>query len=40
MVVACGGSWLVKKQMIAAGEFGKIAELTAEAVEIVKAARG
>ncbi|MBN1119802.1 MAG: bifunctional 4-hydroxy-2-oxoglutarate aldolase/2-dehydro-3-deoxy-phosphogluconate aldolase [Anaerolineae bacterium] len=39
MVVACGGSWLVKKQMIAAGEFGKIAELTAEAVEIVKAAR-
>jgi 2-dehydro-3-deoxyphosphogluconate aldolase / (4S)-4-hydroxy-2-oxoglutarate aldolase len=38
-VIACGGSWLVKKQLIADGEFDRIAELTAEAVEIVKAAR-
>jgi 2-dehydro-3-deoxyphosphogluconate aldolase/(4S)-4-hydroxy-2-oxoglutarate aldolase len=39
MVVACGGSWLVKKQLIADGEFGRITELTAEAVEMVKAAK-
>jgi len=39
MVIACGGSWLVKKQLIADGEFDRIAELTAEAIEIVKAAR-
>jgi 2-dehydro-3-deoxyphosphogluconate aldolase/(4S)-4-hydroxy-2-oxoglutarate aldolase len=39
VVIACGGSWLVKKQLIADGEFDRIAELTAEAIEIVKTAR-
>ncbi|MBN1119531.1 MAG: bifunctional 4-hydroxy-2-oxoglutarate aldolase/2-dehydro-3-deoxy-phosphogluconate aldolase [Anaerolineae bacterium] len=39
MVVACGGSWLVKKQMIASGHFDQIVELTAQAVEIVREAR-
>jgi 2-dehydro-3-deoxyphosphogluconate aldolase/(4S)-4-hydroxy-2-oxoglutarate aldolase len=39
MVVACGGSWLVKKQLIADGEFERITELAAEAVEMVKASR-
>jgi 2-dehydro-3-deoxyphosphogluconate aldolase/(4S)-4-hydroxy-2-oxoglutarate aldolase len=38
-VIACGGSWLVKKQLIADGEFDRIAELTAEAVEIVRTVR-
>ena len=39
VVIACGGSWLVKKQLIADGEFDRIAELTAKAIEIVKTAR-
>lgn len=38
-ILACGGSWMVKGDMIAAGEFDKIAELCKEAAEIVKAAR-
>lgn len=33
-IVACGGSWMVKGDMIAAGEFDKIKELTAEAVKL------
>lgn len=33
-IVACGGSWMVKKDMIQAGEFDKIRELTAEAVAL------
>lgn len=39
MVHACGGSWMVKKQLISAGEFDKITELTAEAIAIVKKIR-
>lgn len=39
-IVACGGSWMVKGDMIAAGEFDKIREMTAEAVQIVKDIRG
>lgn len=39
MVYACGGSWMVKKQLIAAGEFESITRLTREAVEIVRQAR-
>ena len=39
MVQACGGSWMVKKQLISAGEFDKITELTAEAIAIVKKIR-
>ncbi len=33
-IVACGGSWMVKKDMIEAGEFDKICELTKEAVAL------
>ncbi|MCI5904675.1 MAG: bifunctional 4-hydroxy-2-oxoglutarate aldolase/2-dehydro-3-deoxy-phosphogluconate aldolase [Oscillospiraceae bacterium] len=32
-IVACGGSWMVSKDMIAAGEFDKIENLTRAAVE-------
>ena len=38
-VAACGGSWFVKKDLIAAGEFGKITEMTKEALAAVRAAR-
>lgn len=31
-IIACGGSWMVKKDMIAAGEFDKITALTKAAV--------
>lgn len=33
-IVACGGSWMVKKDLIEAGEFEKIKELTKEAVAL------
>ena len=39
-ILACGGSWMVKGDLVAAGEFDKIKELAAEAVEIVKESRG
>ena len=39
-IIACGGSWMVKGDMIAAGEFDKIKEMTAEAVALVKEIRG
>ncbi|MFK7800242.1 MAG: bifunctional 4-hydroxy-2-oxoglutarate aldolase/2-dehydro-3-deoxy-phosphogluconate aldolase [Anaerolineae bacterium] len=39
MVQACGGSWLVKKQLISDGNFAEITRLTKEAVAIVKRAR-
>lgn len=39
MVHACGGSWLVTKQLIANGEFERITTLTGEAVAIVKQIR-
>ena len=35
-VVACGGSWMVKKDLIAAGKFDEITALVKEAVELVK----
>ncbi len=38
-VVACGGSWMVKKDLIAAGAFDTIRELAATAREIARAAR-
>ncbi len=38
-VLACGGSWLVKKQLISTGEFETITRLTQEAVAIVSEAR-
>ena len=31
-IIACGGSWMVSKDMIAAGEFDKIKAMTEEAV--------
>ncbi len=38
-ILACGGSWMVKGDLINAGDFDKIRELTQEAVEIVKECR-
>ncbi len=38
--LACGGSWMVKGDLIKAGDFDKITKLTKEAVEIVKESRG
>lgn len=39
-ILACGGSWMVKGDLIKAGDFEKIKELTAEAAQIVKDIRG
>lgn len=39
-IVACGGSWMVKGDLIKAQEFEKIKELTKEAVALVKEIRG
>ena len=36
-VVACGGSWMVKRQAIADGDFATIGRLTAEAVALAAA---
>jgi 2-dehydro-3-deoxyphosphogluconate aldolase / (4S)-4-hydroxy-2-oxoglutarate aldolase len=38
-VLACGGSWMVKPEMIAAGNFAGIRELAANAVQCVRDAR-
>jgi len=35
-VLACGGSWMVKDELINAGDFDKITELTKEAVALAK----
>ena len=39
-ILACGGSWMDKGDMIQAGEFDKIKGLCKEAADIVKAVRG
>ena len=39
-IVACGGSWMVKGDLVKAKEFDKIEALTKEAVELVKKIRG
>ncbi len=39
-ILACGGSWMVKGDLVKAGNFEKIKELTAEAAQIVKEIRG
>ena len=39
-ILACGGSWMVKKDLIAAGEFEKIEEMAREAAALVKEYRG
>ena len=38
-VIACGGSWMVSKDLIDTGRFDEITRLCREAVEIVKKAR-
>lgn len=39
-VLACGGSWMVKGDLIREGAFDKIQQLCEEAVQIVKESRG
>jgi 2-dehydro-3-deoxyphosphogluconate aldolase/(4S)-4-hydroxy-2-oxoglutarate aldolase len=39
-VLACGGSWMVAKELIDAGKFPEITRLCKQAVEIVRTARG
>ena len=39
-IIACGGSWMVKNDLVEAGKFDEIRELTAEAVALVKQIRG
>ena len=39
-ILACGGSWMVKGDLIKAGDFDKITELVKEAASIVKEIRG
>lgn len=39
-IFACGGSWMVKGELVDAGDFDKIKELTKEAADIVKEIRG
>jgi 2-dehydro-3-deoxyphosphogluconate aldolase/(4S)-4-hydroxy-2-oxoglutarate aldolase len=38
-VLACGGSWMVSKELLAAKQFEKIAALSKQAVDIAKAAK-
>ena len=39
-IIACGGSWMVKGDLIEAGEFDKIREMTKEAVTLAEEIRG
>ncbi|MCM1267249.1 MAG: bifunctional 4-hydroxy-2-oxoglutarate aldolase/2-dehydro-3-deoxy-phosphogluconate aldolase [Bacteroidales bacterium] len=39
-VIACGGSWMVKKELIEAGAFDTIRRMAAETVELIAAVRG
>ena len=39
-VHACGGSWMVKKQLIADGNFAEITQLARQAVETIQQIRG
>ena len=38
-IIACGGSWMVKSDLIKAGEFEKIKDMTKEAVSLVNETR-
>lgn len=38
-IFCCGGSWMVKGDLVKAGQFDKITEMTAEAVALVKEIR-
>ncbi|MCR5545981.1 MAG: bifunctional 4-hydroxy-2-oxoglutarate aldolase/2-dehydro-3-deoxy-phosphogluconate aldolase [Lachnospiraceae bacterium] len=39
-IFACGGTWMVKKNLISEGKFDEIERLTREAADIVKEVRG
>lgn len=39
-ILACGGSWMVTKDLVKAGDFAKITDLVREAAQIVKEIRG
>ncbi len=39
-ILACGGSWMVKGDLVKAGDFAKITELAKEAAAIVQECRG
>lgn len=39
-ILACGGSWMVNGDLVKAGDFDRITELSKEAVSIVKKVRG
>ena len=39
-ILACGGSWMVTKDLVKSGDFAKITELVREAAQIVKDIRG
>src|SRR5262245_40520063 len=39
-VVACGGSWMVKPELFAAGDFAKVKQLAGEAVALARESRG
>ncbi len=38
-VLACGGSWMVRRELIASGDFEAITRLTSEAIAIARAGR-
>ena len=38
-ILCCGGSWMVKGDLVKAGEFDKIRELTAEAKKLADSIR-
>ena len=39
-IIACGGSWMVKKDLITAGKFDEVKAMVREAADIVKEIRG
>lgn len=39
-VVACGGSWMVRRELIAAGDFARVQQLSEQAAATVRAVRG
>ncbi len=39
-IICCGGSWMVKGDLVAEGKFDEIEKMTKEAVALVKAIRG
>ena len=39
-IVACGGTWMVKPALLADGDFSRVEEEAARAMEVVRAIRG